>query len=289
MSRCTKWRCRSLTRQVLRQEASGWEQLAEGGILNAEHRAGIDVTILLPAFNEEAKIRGYLRVVARALSAVGLRYEIVVIDDGSSDGTRLAAAEEMMHLPVKVVGYAVNRGKGEALKYGSRFSSGEVTVFLDSDGEIETCDLPGYIRALRDADLAIGSKKHAESRVVAPLERRFLSTGFNYLVRLLTGVRYPDTQSGLKAFRTDALRRIMALVSVKRYAFDVEILAVASLLKMRVVEMPIKIRLNARFSATSLLRMLIDLLGITYRLRIKHWYQRNLSEESASYQPILRW
>jgi glycosyltransferase involved in cell wall biosynthesis len=249
----------------------------------------VAVSILLPAFNEEANIKRSLEAVTHALSGIGLGYEIVVIDDGSRDGTRLKAAEEMEKLPVKVVGYGVNKGKGGALKYGTKFASGEITVFLDCDGEIDPTDLAEYFVALRDADLAIGSKRHPNSRVEAPLERKFLSACFNYLARILTGISCSDTQSGLKAFRTSSLKRIMPLVSVKKYAFDVEILTVASLMKMRVAELPVTIQLSARFRAHSVLRMLVDLLGIAYRFRIKRWYQRNLHNGSAEYSPVLRW
>ncbi|MDG7024388.1 MAG: glycosyltransferase family 2 protein [Nitrososphaerota archaeon] len=249
----------------------------------------VAVSILLPAFNEEGNIKRSLETVSRTLSGIGLGYEIVVVDDGSKDGTRLAATKEMEELPVKVVGYGVNKGKGGALKYGTKFASGEIAVFLDCDGEINPLDLVEYLMALRDSDLAIGSKRHPNSRVEAPLERKFLSACFNYMARFLTGVKYSDTQSGLKAFRTSSLKRIMPLVSVKRYAFDVEILTVASLMKMRVVELPVRIQLNARFRARSVLRMLVDLLGIAYRLRINRWYQRNLHNGSAEYSPVLRW
>ena len=81
----------------------------------------------------------------------------------------------------------------------------------------------------------------------------------------------------------------MPLISVKRYAFDVEILTVASLLKMHVVELPVRIQLRARFHVKNVMRMLIDLLGIAYRLRILRWYQRNLNHGSPNYQPIIRW
>lgn len=249
----------------------------------------LTISVLLPAFNEADNIRQRLEEIACCLAGTGFRYEIVVIDDGSTDGTRLAASEEMEHAPLKVVGYAVNRGKGEALKYGTRFASSDVTIFLDSDSEIDTSDLIKYATALREADLVIGSKRHPNSRVEIPFGRRFLSAGFNYLVRLLTGIKYRDTQSGLKAFRTTALKRIMPLVSVKRYAFDVELLTVASLLKMRVAEMPIRIELTARFSIRSVVRMLVDLLGITYRLRVLKWYQRNQANGSPKYEPIIRW
>jgi hypothetical protein len=102
----------------------------------------------------------------------------------------------------------------------------------------------------------------------------------------VAGVRVSDTQSGFKAFRSEALAKAMSLVSVKHYAFDVELLAVAKLLKLRIVEVPVRIRLGSLFSARQVVRMLVDLLGITYRLRVIRWYQKNLYNARATYRPI---
>ena len=278
-----------MTSQSLSQETAETPSAADNASPATKQASKVAISVLLPAFNEAANIKWSLESISRHLTEIGFGYELIVVDDGSTDGTRLKATEEMERLPVKVVGYGVNRGKGEALKYGSKFASGEITMFMDCDGEIDPLELVEYLGALRTADLAIGSKRHANSRVVAPLERKFLSACFNYLARLLTGIRYSDTQSGLKAFRTSSLKRIMPLVTVKRYAFDVEILAVASLLKMKVVELPVRVEMKARFRAKSVLRMLVDLLGIAYRLRIRRWYQRNLKNGSAKYSPVIRW
>jgi hypothetical protein len=119
--------------------------------------------------------------------------------------------------------------------------------------------------------------------------RRLLSHAFNRLVMLLTGLRVSDTQTGFKAFRREALEKIMNLVSVKHYAFDVELLVAAKLLRLRIVELPIKISLASLFSVRYVLRMFVDLLGITYRLRVIHWYQSNLHNPEAAYKPIIKW
>jgi hypothetical protein len=119
--------------------------------------------------------------------------------------------------------------------------------------------------------------------------RRFLSLGFNILERLLTGVRATDTQAGLKAARSEALYRVLPLLSVKRYAFDAELLAVASLLGFKITELPVEVNLKATFSFGQVFRMLIDLLGIAYRLRISRWYQENMHAMSATYKPIISW
>jgi hypothetical protein len=117
----------------------------------------------------------------------------------------------------------------------------------------------------------------------------FLSLGFNTLERLLIKIRVSDTQAGMKGLRSVALYRILPLLSVKKYAFDAELLAVATLLGFRLRELPVHIQLRAGFSTRQVFRMMIDLLGISYRLRIKKWYQKNMRGISETYRPIIQW
>jgi len=133
---------------------------------------------------------------------------------------------------------------------------------------------------LKDADLVIASKRHPKSRVDACFSRRFLSCGFNILVRLLVGLDIKDTQAGLKAVKRTALRRVFPLLSVKRYAFDVELIAVSKLLGLKIVELPVNMQLNGKFKLKDAWRMFIDVLGIAYRLRITKFYQRKLKAYS---------
>ena len=114
-----------------------------------------------------------------------------------------------------------------------------------------------------------------------PISRRLLSETFNWLVRILTGVPLKDTQSGLKAMKKSAFLNIFPKLAVKRYAFDVELLAVAHLHGLKVVEMPVTIKLNASFKFTDMWHMFVDLLGIAYRLRIVHWYQRQIPSKDG--------
>jgi hypothetical protein len=160
---------------------------------------------------------------------------------------------------------------------------------MDSDTDVKPDLIKQYVTVLRNNDVALASKWHPDSRVSTPVMRRLLSHAFNRLVKLLTGLKVSDTQSGFKAFRREALDSVMSLVSVKHYAFDVELLVAAKLLKLRIIELPIKIRLDSLFSARCVFRMLVDLLGITYRLRVIHWYQNNLYNLQAVYKPIIKW
>lgn len=245
-------------------------------------------SIILPAYNEKGRIAVAIQTLLKKLENLK-DYEIIIVDDGSTDGTKEEALRIADGKRVKVFSYNNNVGKGFAIKYGVKKASGENIIFLDSDLEVKADGLTKFIEALRLYDLVIASKRHPESKVEAPLARKLLSYSFHTLVKLLTGIKVSDTQSGLKAGRSQALKRIFGLMSVKRYAFDVEMLTIAKLLNYKIKELPVEIKLKGMFSLREVIRMLIDLLGIAYRLRVKRWYQANLNKEKAEYKPIIKW
>ncbi len=242
----------------------------------------------MPAYNEAKCIGKSIADAKKQFEAVSKDYELIVVDDGSNDGTR-RIIEELGDRKFQIVGYDRNQGKGYAIKVGLHHATGQFTFLMDSDSEIRPKELTSYVNALEAADFVIGSKRHSLSTVRTPAMRRFLSLGFNILERILTGVRATDTQAGLKAARSTALYQVLPLLSVKRYAFDAELLAVASLFNFKITELPVDIELKGTFSARQVFRMLIDLMGIAYRLRIRRWYQKSMVEMSESYKPIIRW
>jgi hypothetical protein len=101
-----------------------------------------------------------------------------------------------------------------------------------------------------------------------------LSLGFNVLTRLFTGAKLGDTQVGLKVMKKSAFQDIFKRLCVKRFAFDVELLTLAKFYRLKVVEMPVKLKVNNSFRLTELWKMFVDLLGIAYRLRLVRWYQK---------------
>jgi glycosyltransferase involved in cell wall biosynthesis len=132
-----------------------------------------------------------------------------------------------------------NMGKGYAVKKGVMESRGRFVLFMDGDLDISPDLIGEYILQLeKNHDLVIASKRHPLSSGSEPAQGRFLSRAFNLKARVLTGIMVRDTQAGMKASGRDAMKRIFQVMLVKRYAFDVELLAVASIMNQSIKEMP---------------------------------------------------
>jgi glycosyltransferase involved in cell wall biosynthesis len=233
------------------------------------------ISIVIPVHNEEENIAFSLTRINHVLNSVLPDYEILLVNDGSNDNTLALIHQQQNNDPhLRVISYSLNKGKGHAIKTGVLRSSGKVIVFLDGDRDVSPLTLRDYIKELETCDLVIASKRHPLSIVNAPISRKFLSRGFNLLVRIMLGIKIKDTQSGLKAGDGDALRRIFKSVAVKRYAFDVELLAIANAFDLKIKEMPIDITLNSRFKISEITKMFIDVIAVFYRYRIKRTYQK---------------
>lgn len=232
------------------------------------------VSFVLPAYNEGECIVGALERLESAVKHNGFGYEVVVVDDGSADDTRLKAwkyAARNRH--VRIMGHCRNIGKGVALRTGFKSAYGDVVVFADSDSDVDYEQVKYYVEALRFGDIVIGSKWHKDSVIEVSIMRRFLSHAFNVMVKLLTGVKVSDTQTGIKAVRRGEFKELFERLCVKRFAFDVELLVLARINGLKIVELPVKLKIDERFSFREAWRMFYDLLGIAYRLRVKKWYQ----------------
>ncbi|MBO3755309.1 MAG: glycosyltransferase [Candidatus Brockarchaeota archaeon] len=235
------------------------------------------ISLIMPAYELEDRIAEAIEKVEKTVSTITDEYEIIVVDDGSKDKTYRRALTRAENPHIRVYRHPVNLGKGAAIRTGVMNATMEYTVFLDADMDVDPGGLRKIVKALRSGDIVVCSKRHPGSVYRAPFMRKLLSVSFNTLVKLLMGIRLGDTQTGFKAFRTEALRRIMGAIVVKRYAFDVEVLAIANMLKMRIVEAPVRIEQKSMFSFKAAMQMLIDIMGIFYRLRVLRWYQRNLN------------
>ena len=213
--------------------------------------APIALSIIIPAYNEEKRIAPTLAAFDDHLSALGLRYEILVVDDGSADGTvelvrRIASERPAIScLPTRP-----NRGKGHAVRAGMLSARGRIRVMVDADGSIPPDQLPLVTVPLLagSADVAIGSRYVTGARVAErqPLWRRAWSRLVNRVVQnsLVPGVR--DTQCGFKAFTAESAVAIFQRCRIDGWAFDLEALALAHRLGARVVEVGVTWQDDAR-------------------------------------------
>jgi len=237
----------------------------------------VELSFVIPAYNEEVFIEDTLGTLDFAIKDERFHYEIVVVDDGSKDRTFTKALKySKRNSHVKVIRCARNEGKGFAIKTGVLGSTGDVVIFVDGDMEIDLNTLSKYVEALENADIVIATKWHPSSSVSMPLSRKMLSRTFNVLVRILIGFNLKDTQVGLKVMKRSAVDKIFPRLAVKRYAFDVELLTIAHLYGLKIVELPVNLKLSSSFKSKDAWRMFVDLLGIAYRLRIIQWYQRQI-------------
>eukprot|EP01106_Pelomyxa_sp_JSP_P016253 TRINITY_DN5978_c0_g1_i1.p1 TRINITY_DN5978_c0_g1~~TRINITY_DN5978_c0_g1_i1.p1 ORF type:complete len:238 (+),score=63.67 TRINITY_DN5978_c0_g1_i1:160-873(+) len=188
---------------------------------------------------------------ARRARDVAFTYEVVVVDDGSKDATAataaaFAAANGETADTVRVLKLARNRGKGGAVKRGMLCGRGELLLMVDADGATRFSDLEALEAKVApfvgDSAVAVGSRAHlhsAEGDVKRSWFRLVLMVGFHALVRLLCGGAIKDTQCGFKLFTRDAARRLFPNQHVERWAFDVELLFLASKQRIPVFEVPV--------------------------------------------------
>jgi glycosyltransferase involved in cell wall biosynthesis len=273
---------------------TGRPGVVQQGLRGLKPSQGASVSVVVPVHNNETDVAQIINATDALVRKTVDDFEIVVVDDGSIDGTRGAARRAIQEsgLRVQLVSYSRNQGKGYALKTAFGFTSGKKVIFMDNDinkNIIVGQDLlPSLLRGLDSVDIVVASKYLKSSRSAVPPLRRFLSLGFHAMTVLLTGLNLSDTQVGLKAYRRDAFERLTGLQLTKRYATDVELLCVAKLLGLRIREIPIEVvEHNRSFRPQSIMLMLVDLLGIAYRLRIRRWYQKNINEPKPLYKPII--
>ncbi|MCX6357703.1 MAG: glycosyltransferase family 2 protein, partial [Candidatus Aureabacteria bacterium] len=237
---------------------------------------GIYLTVVIPAYNEEPRLGTTLDRVLTYLAGRGYAYEVVVVDDGSRDGTaRVAEAYAAAHPEVRCVRNGVNRGKGFSVRRGVEEAAGGYILFSDADLSTPIEDIEQLLPKIRDEgfDIAIGSRGLHDSdvRVHQPWYRELMGKIFNKIVRLVTLRGISDTQCGFKLFKGDVAREIFALQRIERFSFDVEALYLAKKRGCRIAEVPIS-WYNSPRSRVSILgdpaRMFMDVLRIRlYDLR----------------------
>jgi dolichol-phosphate mannosyltransferase len=240
----------------------------------------LNLSIIIPVFNQQKKITHSIKKIKQAVELWFSNYELIVVNDGSTDETLtflkgIAMTDERIH----ILSYTPNRGKGYAVRQGVLHSSGDVVMFLDGDLDIAPDSIKEYVECLSTADLVIASKRHPKSSVMIPRSRALLSIAFNLLIRLATGISQKDTQAGFKVGKGEIMRTIFRNASINRYAFDVELFTIASILHLKVHEMPVVMKIDRRFNTKDIVKMLADVARISYKHRIAHHYQHEYQKK----------
>ena len=200
-------------------------------------------SLIIPAYNESARLGGTLERVLAYVHAQGWNAEVIVVNDGSRDNTAEIIKSFAANDPIlRLVENPGNRGKGYSVRNGILNARGEILLFSDADLSSPIEEAPKLLAALdRGADIAIGSRwLRSETQTQRqPLHRQLFGRIFNVLLRLTLGLKFKDTQCGFKAFKQPAARAIFPLQKIERWGFDPEILFLARKFGFRVKEIPV--------------------------------------------------
>jgi len=232
------------------------------------------VSIIIPAHNEAGRIKKTLRRLKEYLSGQTYIHEIIVVDDGSSDGTG-AIVREMNVPSVTVLTLAKNEGKGAAVRAGMLAAHGTYRLFMDADGSTDIGEIEKLLPwTIKGYDVVIGSRRITGAKIQVkqnPL-RELLGHTFRTMTRLLVPLEFEDTQNGFKLFSENAALQVFKRLRTEGWSFDVEVLLAAQALGFKIKEVPITWVNDGRSRLTlvHMLRMLIDLLKIRgHSLRLK--------------------
>jgi glycosyltransferase involved in cell wall biosynthesis len=242
-------------------------------------KADLDtLSIIVPVFRCQT-IKRDLKSIEKNVKELNLPFEIICVVDGKgkdSDHTK-RKAREAGNKNIRVYSYRKNKGKGYAVRYGMARAKGGIIAFIDAGSDLSSKGIGMALEHMKwyKADIVIGSKRHKASKIDYPLRRKILSYIVQRATKLFFGLNVSDTQTGLKVFKRKVLEDILPRMVIKRWAFDLEMLAVA---KRRgfsnIYESPIELNFNASSNVTgqSIVNFVKDYLAIIYRTFILRYY-----------------
>lgn len=237
------------------------------------------LSLIIPVYRQEKTIVANLKQIQSVLETLRYDYEIIVVVDGKVDAA-YEKIQDTKFSKIRSFTYEKNHGKFYAIRFGMQKAKGDYVMFIDSGMEIDPNGISMLVEHMEwyNADIIVGSKRHPVSQVNYSFQRKILSTGYYYFVKLLFGIKIRDTQVGIKIFRKKVLEQVLPKLVEKKFAGDLEILVVADTLGFQqIFEAPIKLdyNLSSLTSAAAfkpILAILIDTLAIWYRKNILRYY-----------------
>jgi dolichyl-phosphate beta-glucosyltransferase len=234
------------------------------------------ISVVTPCFNEGKNIQKNIKKIDDYLAPRFISYEIIAVNDGSRDNTDEELAKLQDEIQLKVIDNAENQGKGGAVRDGMLASSGEneVVMFLDSDLGIPIEELEKFIAEIGNGnDIVIASRFVPGLKVMRPvqLHRKVMEKAFRAIRMLITNNwKVKDTQCGFKVFRREAAMKIFPKVTVKRFAFDAEVMFLANRYGFKTKELPIHLQ-NPPSRSLRIFRDPINMIGDLLKIRMNDW------------------
>ena len=261
---------------VIEETRSILDQFSSSVELKPPGRGEIQLSIVIPAYNEQARLPKTILETIRWCTSRGIDFELIVADDGSRDQT-LALVRLFEESDVRVRGLACpHMGKGAAVRFGMLNAKGRLILFMDADGATPLDEIPKLAAALQNGhDVAIGSRivqRPGEVEVKTSLHRRFIGRIFSFFVDLFAVGGIADTQCGFKMFRHEAAATIFSRQKTVGFAFDVEILFIAQRLSFSIAEVPV----NWLEQPGSKVNLITDSIGMLWDISHIRWQHRNL-------------
>ncbi|MCK5107111.1 MAG: glycosyltransferase family 2 protein [Nanoarchaeota archaeon] len=235
----------------------------------------MEISIVLPAYNEEKRIGLTLKKVIKYCKLNFDRYEIIVVDDGSKDNTS-KIVNNYSNNNVKLLKNKKNMGKGYSVKRGILNAKYSIVLFSDSDLATPIEELKNFLPHIKKYDVLIGSRKLKNSniKIKQPVHRQLMGKVFPLFVRLIALRGFKDTQCGFKLFKTSVAKKIVKLQTFNRFSFDVEILFIAKKKGYKIKELPV-VWIDQENSTVDPvkdgIRMVLDISKIRYNHMLKKY------------------
>ncbi len=199
------------------------------------------ISLVVPAYNEHGRLPAALQKMREYLTRQSFSYEVLVVDDGSSDGTAVLVEKAMVGFPGLRLLREPHRGKGHAVRRGMLAAEGQYVMFCDADFSMPVQEVPRFPEALGDGhEIAIASREAKGARRIGePKHRHLMGRVFNLMVRLLAVRGLQDTQCGFKCFTRNSAQKIFRMQVIDGFGFDVEVLYIARKLGIGITEVPV--------------------------------------------------
>ena len=247
----------------------------------------IDISIVIPAFNEAKRLPLYLEQVISFCNNSQNIYEIIVVDDGSSDNTfELATTYKTRFTNLHIIRLKNNQGKGYTVKRGLFESRGKISLFLDADGSVDPGEIEKNLHYILKAgyDIVVGSRvlKSKDQILIVKQYRKFIGTIFNFLVQTFLFKPIKDTQCGFKMFRKEVIKPLLSRSYLGGFGFDIEILYLADQMGYKVKEEPV----SWHHVKGSKINLLTDSIRMFFNiLQVRNWHRTLINPFSEHMGP----